>query len=232
MLTSINRQPRLLLFLPVCHFGTAPVFNPLPPGLIGKALVTPPNPCWMEPLFVTRVPRPPPSSILRNTPTPARLLFCHEESPRKKNYPLVLLKFPIFLACKTSASLPLIEQKPGSTKGYISGAITKTNKQKPTDLGWCASKKCYSRWCLFSPPPPTPTWLVTSSLRVLKHIFILFYPLSLKVEYDKLANEKTEMQRHYVMVRDFNQILHPTAHGIRWWWSSEMGQGVVVMRDP
>uniref|UniRef100_A0A8C3Y7Q2 TLE family member 3, transcriptional corepressor n=1 Tax=Catharus ustulatus TaxID=91951 RepID=A0A8C3Y7Q2_CATUS len=29
---------------------------------------------------------------------------------------------------------------------------------------------------------------------------------SLKVEYDKLANEKTEMQRHYVMVRDFNQI--------------------------
>lgn len=24
---------------------------------------------------------------------------------------------------------------------------------------------------------------------------------SLKVEYDKLANEKTEMQRHYVMVR-------------------------------
>uniref|UniRef100_A0A8C3SZ99 TLE family member 3, transcriptional corepressor n=1 Tax=Chelydra serpentina TaxID=8475 RepID=A0A8C3SZ99_CHESE len=33
---------------------------------------------------------------------------------------------------------------------------------------------------------------------------------SLKVEYDKLANEKTEMQRHYVMVRDFNQILHQT----------------------
>uniref|UniRef100_A0A8C5U9W0 Groucho/TLE N-terminal Q-rich domain-containing protein n=1 Tax=Malurus cyaneus samueli TaxID=2593467 RepID=A0A8C5U9W0_9PASS len=31
-------------------------------------------------------------------------------------------------------------------------------------------------------------------------------PPSLKVEYDKLANEKTEMQRHYVMVRDFNQI--------------------------
>lgn len=27
------------------------------------------------------------------------------------------------------------------------------------------------------------------------------YPHSLKVEYDKLANEKTEMQRHYVMVR-------------------------------
>lgn len=26
-------------------------------------------------------------------------------------------------------------------------------------------------------------------------------PRSLKVEYDKLANEKTEMQRHYVMVR-------------------------------
>lgn len=26
-------------------------------------------------------------------------------------------------------------------------------------------------------------------------------PHSLKVEYDKLANEKTEMQRHYVMVR-------------------------------
>lgn len=26
-------------------------------------------------------------------------------------------------------------------------------------------------------------------------------PCSLKVEYDKLANEKTEMQRHYVMVR-------------------------------
>lgn len=26
-------------------------------------------------------------------------------------------------------------------------------------------------------------------------------PSSLKVEYDKLANEKTEMQRHYVMVR-------------------------------
>lgn len=26
-------------------------------------------------------------------------------------------------------------------------------------------------------------------------------PYSLKVEYDKLANEKTEMQRHYVMVR-------------------------------
>lgn len=25
--------------------------------------------------------------------------------------------------------------------------------------------------------------------------------VSLKVEYDKLANEKTEMQRHYVMVR-------------------------------
>lgn len=25
-------------------------------------------------------------------------------------------------------------------------------------------------------------------------------PSSLKVEYDKLANEKTEMQRHYVMV--------------------------------
>uniref|UniRef100_A0A8C5U6Y4 Groucho/TLE N-terminal Q-rich domain-containing protein n=1 Tax=Malurus cyaneus samueli TaxID=2593467 RepID=A0A8C5U6Y4_9PASS len=31
-------------------------------------------------------------------------------------------------------------------------------------------------------------------------------PGDLKVEYDKLANEKTEMQRHYVMVRDFNQI--------------------------
>lgn len=27
------------------------------------------------------------------------------------------------------------------------------------------------------------------------------FPSSLKVEYDKLANEKTEMQRHYVMVR-------------------------------
>lgn len=27
------------------------------------------------------------------------------------------------------------------------------------------------------------------------------FPCSLKVEYDKLANEKTEMQRHYVMVR-------------------------------
>uniref|UniRef100_A0A8C6N766 Groucho/TLE N-terminal Q-rich domain-containing protein n=1 Tax=Melopsittacus undulatus TaxID=13146 RepID=A0A8C6N766_MELUD len=33
---------------------------------------------------------------------------------------------------------------------------------------------------------------------------------SLKVEYDKLANEKTEMQRHYVMVRDFNQIWDQT----------------------
>lgn len=37
-------------------------------------------------------------------------------------------------------------------------------------------------------------------------IIIIFFPLSLlysslKVEYDKLANEKTEMQRHYVMVR-------------------------------
>lgn len=29
----------------------------------------------------------------------------------------------------------------------------------------------------------------------------LLCPCSLKVEYDKLANEKTEMQRHYVMVR-------------------------------
>lgn len=29
---------------------------------------------------------------------------------------------------------------------------------------------------------------------------LVFY-FSLKVEYDKLANEKTEMQRHYVMVR-------------------------------
>lgn len=29
----------------------------------------------------------------------------------------------------------------------------------------------------------------------------LLCPRSLKVEYDKLANEKTEMQRHYVMVR-------------------------------
>jgi hypothetical protein len=28
-----------------------------------------------------------------------------------------------------------------------------------------------------------------------------FSSFSLKVEYDKLANEKTEMQRHYVMVR-------------------------------
>lgn len=28
-----------------------------------------------------------------------------------------------------------------------------------------------------------------------------FSAFSLKVEYDKLANEKTEMQRHYVMVR-------------------------------
>ena len=32
-------------------------------------------------------------------------------------------------------------------------------------------------------------------------IFSLLFSSSLKVEYDKLANEKTEMQRHYVMVR-------------------------------
>jgi len=31
-------------------------------------------------------------------------------------------------------------------------------------------------------------------------IFSLLFSSSLKVEYDKLANEKTEMQRHYVMV--------------------------------
>lgn len=31
--------------------------------------------------------------------------------------------------------------------------------------------------------------------------FSLLLFKSLKVEYDKLANEKTEMQRHYVMVR-------------------------------
>lgn len=31
-----------------------------------------------------------------------------------------------------------------------------------------------------------------------RHLVLYF---SLKVEYDKLANEKTEMQRHYVMVR-------------------------------
>lgn len=31
--------------------------------------------------------------------------------------------------------------------------------------------------------------------------YFLFSSSSLKVEYDKLANEKTEMQRHYVMVR-------------------------------
>lgn len=37
-------------------------------------------------------------------------------------------------------------------------------------------------------------------------VFAPLCPPSLKVEYDKLANEKTEMQRHYVMVRDFNQI--------------------------
>ena len=30
---------------------------------------------------------------------------------------------------------------------------------------------------------------------------LLLLSESLKVEYDKLANEKTEMQRHYVMVR-------------------------------
>lgn len=34
-----------------------------------------------------------------------------------------------------------------------------------------------------------------------KDVFFSSSPLSLKVEYDKLANEKTEMQRHYVMVR-------------------------------
>lgn len=32
-------------------------------------------------------------------------------------------------------------------------------------------------------------------------IMVFLFPYSLKVEYDKLANEKTEMQRHYVMVR-------------------------------
>jgi len=31
--------------------------------------------------------------------------------------------------------------------------------------------------------------------------FFFLSSYSLKVEYDKLANEKTEMQRHYVMVR-------------------------------
>lgn len=43
---------------------------------------------------------------------------------------------------------------------------------------------------------------VRSAAYEVKHYFsfsLLF--LSLKVEYDKLANEKTEMQRHYVMVR-------------------------------
>lgn len=41
-----------------------------------------------------------------------------------------------------------------------------------------------------------------------RHLLSLtcYLPYSLKVEYDKLANEKTEMQRHYVMVRPMNFI--------------------------
>lgn len=41
--------------------------------------------------------------------------------------------------------------------------------------------------------------------------------VSLKVEYDKLANEKTEMQRHYVMVRSRSSratIMASKLHGL------------------
>lgn len=49
-------------------------------------------------------------------------------------------------------------------------------------------------------------WIIFVGVRAVKtHVcsvadLFCFHP-SLKVEYDKLANEKTEMQRHYVMVR-------------------------------
>ena len=34
----------------------------------------------------------------------------------------------------------------------------------------------------------------------------LYFCCSLKMDCEKLAQEKTEMQRHYVMVRDFSSI--------------------------
>lgn len=58
-------------------------------------------------------------------------------------------------------------------------------------------------------PPPRPEPPVSAGLSP-----CALPPLSLKVEYDKLANEKTEMQRHYVMVRDFNQISDQPANVI------------------
>lgn len=56
------------------------------------------------------------------------------------------------------------------------------------------------------------------SSRLLRQSACSFSPLcfSLKVEYDKLANEKTEMQRHYVMVRarcaSFISVYSTTSH--------------------
>lgn len=49
--------------------------------------------------------------------------------------------------------------------------------------------------------------------------------LSLKVEYDKLASEKTEMQRHYVMVSDSPGR---SLHGTRGWSRSLKGAASAV----
>lgn len=51
--------------------------------------------------------------------------------------------------------------------------------------------------------------LVSHFFLVLFSLFPLSYLPSLKMEIEKLANEKTEMQRHYVMVSSSKVLLPP-----------------------
>lgn len=68
------------------------------------------------------------------------------------------------------------------------------------------------------PVLPTPLFVNVVGLVCENPSHSLLFFFSLKVEYDKLANEKTEMQRHYVMVREFCTIFPPPPCGI---WTRE-----------